>query len=127
MNEPELIPDQPRWLVRVTETIPVDNGKGIRKSTRTAQLIWGVANLVKGKNDVTREVINGDCHHELTGPTAEKSIRDMAERMNREGKLPPETKQPKTRMDGYRQSFKEAGGDALFPADVLKSTISYKK
>lgn len=122
MNTPEL-----KWLVRVTETLPVTNAKGIRKATRTAQLIWGTMEMQRGKDSVEREVITGDCHHELTGPTCQKSMQEMADRMNAEGKLPPDKKQPKTRLDGYRQSFKEAGGNSLFDAETLKATISYRK
>ncbi len=119
--------NEPKWLCRVTDSTPTDNGKGIRVATRKAELIYGHEEDVKGKNDVTRTVIVGEVLHELTGPTAQQSIEALAKLYNETGKKPPEEKTIKTRLEGWRQNNKTATGIDLFEPVALQKTISYKK
>lgn len=70
------------------------------------ELVWG--KLVRETNGGTKVV--GDAYHSLHGPTAERSIRAFAERLNRD-KVPP-TRAKKCIADGVRAP-KDGGKDQM--------------
>jgi hypothetical protein len=123
---PPMNTQEPRWLVRETTKHGFSERKGMPDHKVTVELVWGHEEKQTAK-DVEQVVIVGKTYHTLKGPTAFKSITEMAERMNRDAEKPPEGKPPKTRADGYEQTFEQGGGDALFGAGELKAAISYKK
>lgn len=126
----ELIPtNTERWLVRESVKRNFNQRNELNDDRLIAELVYGHHDTVK-VHDATVTIVVGQVFHTLHDPTAAKSITEMAESLNARGYVPdgkatPKQKPAKTRLDGFRQSFAQAGGDALFPADVLKATISY--
>jgi len=116
---------EPSWLVRQTTKHGFNERKGMPDHKVTVELVWGHEEKQTDGKGVEQVVIVGKAHHTLKGPTAVKPITEMAEWLNREGTKPPEKEGVKTRMDGYEQTFNQAGGEALFSAQELKSSISY--
>jgi len=118
-----LIPDEPQWLVREKTQSGTSKGDDLGPFVRkvTVELVWGT--WVPNKSG--RPEIVGETFHILHGPTAYASMEAMAKEMNAKGQKPPESKVAKTRLDGFKQTVAQAGGDSLFDAITLKETISY--
>jgi len=98
-----------KWLVRVTEKHGGDNRKGQMVRLVQSELIYGRLHTEKKKNDVTMTTIEGKAYHILTGPTAQKSLQDMADDLNAKGTVPEDKPQIKTRLDGFKQTFAQCG------------------
>lgn len=102
-EEPEPLIETPKqWHVRNTVKQGFNVRKGMPQDTITVELVYGQKALVKGRDDVTRETIEGEVYHTLSGPTAETSMHEMAATLNRKSYIPEGTT-TKTRADGYRQ------------------------
>ena len=127
MNTPQqpLIPETKQWLVREKTQSGTSKGDDLGPFVRkiTVELVYGVWKAAEKATSQPRIV--GESYHTLSGPTARKSIQKMADDLNAKGTIPEDKEPVKTRLDGYRQSFNEAGGESLFDAMTLKSTISY--
>lgn len=121
----DLIPQTDSWLVRQSTTRKMNKKTDMPNNEERVELVWGHRERKRNRSDVETLEIVGEVHHELSGPTALKSIQEMAERMNRTGQKPLGPK-PKTIADGFKPKFNQQGGESLFSPQILKETISYK-
>lgn len=113
----ELIQEPARWYCRTSQTKPRLHPKTemtIRQEV--AELVYGHKTETRKKNDVIVTEITGQVFHTLTGATSEKSIQEIADRYNKEGKIPEEPK-------NHRPTATEI---PLFDGLELQRTISYK-
>lgn len=126
MKEPELIPQGDSWLVRTTEEPGKVRGEVIANRRFKYELVWGHWEPSFNKEgQITGHKVVGEAHHMLTGPNGKRAIEEQAAILNAKGEQPPK-KGPKTRLDGYKQTHDEGGGNSLFDCVTLQRCISYK-
>lgn len=117
--ESELIPKAKSWHCRNSVTANDgkgnENSKGIVVRKTISELVYGTLEVRKGARDVTLTIIEGECHHRLTGPTAENAIRAEAARLNANGYVPEPPKDMKPL----------AVDEPLLTPDMLQQSISY--
>ena len=90
------------------------------------ELVYGHWQPVTNRDGhITGHKVIGEAVHMLTGPNGKESLERMADDLNRRGEKPP-GKTPKTRLDGFKQTFEQGGGDSLFSATELQRAISYR-
>lgn len=124
-TEPELIPQGDSWLVRTTKEPGKLRGEVVVNCRTKHELVYGHWEPVTNRDGhITGHKVIGEAVHMLTGPNGKEALERMADDLNRKGEKPPE-KTPKTRLDGYRQTHDESGGNSLFDCVTLQRCISY--
>lgn len=125
-TEPELIPQGDCWLVRSTEEAGKLRGEVIVNRRTKHELVYGhwEPNFNK-EGHITGHKVLGEAFHTLTGPNGKLELEKLADQYNKEGKKPPE-KVPETRLEGWKQSHDQSGGNSLFDCVTLQRCISFK-
>lgn len=124
-TEPEPIQGK-CWMVRETQESGKVKDNIVQNRRFKYDLVYGEWEPVKNKDGlITGHKIVGESVHQLTGEIGRKSLEGMADRFNAEGKK-PDKKAPKTRLDGYKQTHDNSGGNSLFDCVTLQRCISYK-